>query len=86
MIKNMHAVKLSHDAILFAEETGSDPSADVQRLIDRGEFNSWLLNELLDGADADRLDGIHEYYHAVAARADELREEEQLSQMEIYDR
>jgi hypothetical protein len=67
-------VEMSVAAAEFAEETASDPRADACSLVEGGCSDEWFLDECLKGADDDRIDGAHEYYHAVAALADRIRE------------
>jgi hypothetical protein len=70
----INGVEMSAAAAEFAEETASDPRADACSLVEGGCSNEWLLAECLNGTDDDLIDGAHEYYHAVAALADNIRE------------
>lgn len=69
----IEGIEMTLEAAQFAEETGSKPLSDVARLIDHGVDNAWFLDVCTDGADSDRIDGAHEYYHAIAAEADRRR-------------
>lgn len=62
-------VTMSIAAARNVEETGTDVAADLARLRS-GEVSAYaLLDECLDGVDADRVDGWTQYVDALADAA-----------------
>jgi hypothetical protein len=62
---NTTTIDLSAAAIANVQETGIDPSADVERIRSGSVTREALLAECLDGADEDRVEGWREYVSAV---------------------
>lgn len=65
----VNGVTLTRAAAVNVEETGIDPSDDVQRLRAGEVTPEVLMAECLDGADDDRVDGWREYVDNVADAA-----------------
>lgn len=62
---------LSNAALENVEETGIDPMSDVARLRAGEVTREALLDECLDGADDDRVQGWNDYVDAVVSYAND---------------